>query len=84
MDAKTTAKPVDLAPNPRRALRLDRVLDRLGVSKSTLYQMVADGTFPAPLKVGTANGAAVWLEGWCDDYIATRIEQRDSKSAKAA
>lgn len=36
----------------RPALRLREVLDLLPVSKSTLYQRIADGRFPSPFKNG--------------------------------
>jgi predicted DNA-binding transcriptional regulator AlpA len=78
-DARRTEAVIE--PNPRRALRLDAVLDRLGIGRSTLYEMIEKGLFPAPLKPGAANGAAIWLEQWVDDYIDGLIKARDAGKA---
>lgn len=40
-----------------RFLRLPDVLDRIGMKKSKLYDMVKKGEFPAPLKIGDTS---VW------------------------
>lgn len=36
-----------------RILRLRKVLDRTGLSRSTLYRKVDDGTFPAQIRIAT-------------------------------
>ena len=37
---------------PIYLLRLPEVINRLGISKSTLYNMITEGTFPSPIKMG--------------------------------
>ena len=41
-----------------RVVRLPEVLLRVGVSRTTLYTMVRDGRFPAPLHLSTR------IRGW--------------------
>lgn len=43
---------VDPALNVQRLLRLAEVSTMIGLSRSSIYNFVAEGTFPAPIKVG--------------------------------
>ena len=45
---------------PDRIIRLKTVLARTGLSRSTIYRKIAEGTFPAQLKIST-NGTG-WHE----------------------
>lgn len=49
---------------PDRILRLDAVLDRTGLSRSTLYRKVEQGTFPAQVRIATR------CVGWRESAIA--------------
>jgi prophage regulatory protein len=48
---------------PDRIIRLKTVLVRTGLSRSTIYRKIAEGTFPAQLKIST-NGT-----GWHESDI---------------
>lgn len=54
---------------PDRIIRLKTVLARAGLSRSTLYRKIAEGTFPAQLRI-SLHGAG-WRESdidrWVDD-----------------
>jgi prophage regulatory protein len=52
-------------------LRLPAVRQRTGLSRSTIYQRVVQGTFPAPISLGAR--AVGWLESEVDDWIASKI-----------
>ncbi|MGA7951474.1 MAG: AlpA family transcriptional regulator [Thiobacillaceae bacterium] len=53
-------------------LRLPMVKARTGLSRSTLYLRIAEGSFPAPISLG---GRAVgWIEAEVNDWVARRIE----------
>ena len=54
--------------NTERIIRLKTVLDRTGLSRSTIYRKIAEGTFPAQLKIST-NGAG-WRESDINRWIA--------------
>lgn len=55
-------------PNPERIIRLQTVLARTGLSRSTLYRKIAERTFPAQLKI-SIHGAG-WHESAIDRWIA--------------
>jgi prophage regulatory protein len=52
-------------------LRLPTVRTRTGLSRSTIYLRVSQGTFPGPVSLG---GRAVgWVEGEIQSWLAERI-----------
>lgn len=57
----------------KRLLRLPNVLERTGLSRSTLY---ADPSFPKAVKVG--QRAVAWPEDEIDAWIEARIEAREA------
>ena len=57
---------------PRKILRLPIVLDRTGLSRSTVYQRVTEGRFPRPVSLG--DRAVGWIEAEVEEWIACRIE----------
>ena len=54
-----------------RILRLDTVLDRTGLSRSLIYQLVSEGNFPAQIHLGSRSVG--WIETEVDDWINARI-----------
>lgn len=54
-------------------LRLPVVKARTGLSRSTIYLRVNNGTFPRPINLGAR--AVGWLESEIDSWLAQRIEQ---------
>jgi len=59
---------------PDRIVRLKTVLARTGLSRSTIYRKIAEGTFPAQLKIST-NGAG-WRESDIDRWVADPVRWR--------
>ena len=53
---------------PDRIIRMDTVRDRTGLSRSTIYRKIAEGTFPPRIKI-SMNGAG-WRESDIDRWIA--------------
>ena len=53
-----------------RLLRLTEVLARCGLSRSSLYRMMRDGSFPEPLKVGVR--AVRWRESEIEAWLESR------------
>lgn len=56
--------------NPERIIRLQTVLARTGLSRSTLYRKIAEGTFPAQVKI-SVHGAG-WWESAINRWMPTR------------
>jgi len=63
-----------------RLIRRPEVLERVGLSSSTLYEMTAAGEFPAPIPIG--RQAVAWLDSEVDAWIKERIDLRDSRQRK--
>ena len=55
-------------PAPDRIVRLKTVLARTALSRSTIYRKIAEGTFPAQIRI-SVNGAG-WRESDIDRWIA--------------
>ena len=53
-------------------LRLPAVKATTGLSRSTIYLRVTEGTFPKP--VGLGSRAVGWLEAEIQDWLQRRIE----------
>jgi prophage regulatory protein len=64
--------------SPPRLLRLKEVQDRVGISKTTIYDRVKAKSFPAPVHLGTM---AAWVESEVDAWILDRINDRDQGKA---
>jgi prophage regulatory protein len=65
---------------PDRIIRLKTVLARTGLSRSTIYRKIGEGTFPAQLRI-SVNGAG-WRESeinrWIVDPVASDMPVRFS------
>ena len=58
---------------PIRFLRLPEVMERTGLSRSTIYVRLAEGRFPQPVRLG---GRAVgWIEAEIDEWVRERIAE---------
>lgn len=62
-----------------KLIRLTKVMDYTGLARSTIYKYISEGTFPKPVSLG--GRAAAWVESEVQEWILTRIEERDAQSA---
>ena len=60
--------------HPDRIIRLKTVLARTGLSRSTIYRKIIEGTFPAQIRIST-HGAG-WRESDLDRWIADPVAWR--------
>lgn len=69
---------------PERVLRLHDVLNRTGVSRSTLYAMIKTGEFPSPIALGPNSRG--WLESVTEEWVRSRptVDLRRHADARAA
>lgn len=58
-----------------RIIRLKTVLARTGLSRSTLYRKIGEGTFPAQIRI-SIHGAG-WRESAINQWIADPQSYRD-------
>lgn len=60
------------SPTIKRILRIEDVTLKSGLPKSTVYKAIADGKFPAPMKL-LGSKASGWLESDIDAWIDARV-----------
>jgi prophage regulatory protein len=58
---------------PRVILRLRHVVARTGLSRSTIYERIQAGEFPAQVSLGAR--AVGWLEADIDAWIAAQVKR---------
>lgn len=56
-----------ITETPDRILRLSSVLDRTGLSRSTLYRKIEAGTFPRQIRI--AARCAGWRESAVNEWL---------------
>lgn len=57
-------------------LRRKQVEKRTGLSRSTIYLRIQEGTFPKPINLG--ERAVGWLENEIEAWLTARIKLRDN------
>jgi prophage regulatory protein len=62
--------PMDL-PTPDRILRINAVLERTGLTRSTLYRKIERGTFPPQIKL--SERCAGWRESAINAWLRNPI-----------
>ncbi|MER9410659.1 AlpA family phage regulatory protein [Mesorhizobium sp. M0589] len=67
-------------PEPDRIIRLRTVLARTGLSRSTMYRKIGEGTFPAQIKI-SLNGAG-WRESDINRWVADPVSWHTCASRK--
>ena len=66
--------------NTERIIRLKTVLDRTGLSRSTIYRKIAEGTFPSQVKI-SIHGAGRH-ESAVNRWIADPAHYREEEPAE--
>ncbi|MEO6214587.1 MAG: AlpA family phage regulatory protein [Sphingomonas sp.] len=67
---------------PDRIIRLKTVLARTGLSRSTLYRKMADGTFPDKVRI-SVHGAG-WHESAVNRWVADPVAYREDRAGGEA
>lgn len=57
-------------------LRRKQVEKRTGLSRSTIYLRIQEGTFPRPVNLGAR--AVGWLENEIESWLTDRLEVRNN------
>lgn len=68
---------MSLTSTSPRLLRMKRVCDLTGISKSHVYHMVSKGQFPKPVSLVPGGSSKGWVEEEVVDWIESRIKQRN-------
>jgi prophage regulatory protein len=65
---------------PLRLIRMKQVMAMTGLARCTIYRDMARGSFPKPVKIGTA---ICWPAHEVEAFIAQRIAERDGANPAA-
>lgn len=69
-----TAVAASPSSQPLRFLRLPEVIATCGLSRSSVYDAIKQGRFPAPVQLGGKSVA--WLSSEIESWMAGRIAAR--------
>jgi prophage regulatory protein len=64
------------ATPPRRALRIGKASEKTGFSESTIWRLVRQGQFPAPVRL--SPGCTAWFEHEIDSWLDAKSLKRDA------
>ena len=67
-------------PELERILRMRTVLERTGLSRSTLYRKMRDGTFPSQVRI--SEHCCGWRESAINRWIADPVAYTEAKNAE--
>ncbi|MBN1586028.1 MAG: AlpA family transcriptional regulator [Candidatus Omnitrophica bacterium] len=62
-------------------LRLPKVKERTGLSRSGIYERIKTGGFPRPVRLGLR--AVGWIEEEVDAWVQGRIKESRTRTRKA-
>ena len=57
-------------------MKLPTVMDLTGYRRTAIYQKIAEGTFPAPVKLGPR--AVAWVSEEIKEWMDARVTERDA------
>lgn len=64
-------------PKNLSILRRKQVEQRTGLSRSTIYLHIKEGSFPRPINLGAR--AVGWLENEIDAWLIARLDARNNR-----
>ena len=60
----------------KKFIRLPEVISRTGYKRTSIYEKISEGTFPAPINLGPR--AVAWVSEEIDKWMDARIAERDA------
>lgn len=69
----------DVQAKPQRLLNMKEVIDRVKLSKATIYKRISDGEFPRQISIGGKRVA--WLESEIDEWIVEHVKASRLRAA---
>jgi len=61
-----------------RLLRAKQVAERVGMSKTHLYRLMANEEFPRSVQLTPNGSARAWLESEIDEWIDSKAKARNA------
>lgn len=66
----------------QKIVRLPEVIERTSLSRSTIYEMMAEGRFPRPVKLNRRSNG--WIEAEINAWLDSRIVTRSTSERSGA
>ncbi len=66
--------------NPKtshRFMRTREVCEKTGLSKSSIYEMMAQGSFPQTVRLSEAGRSVAFVESEIEDWMVSRVSARN-------
>ena len=63
-------------------MRLPNVMVATGLSRSTIYKRINEGTFPAPVRIGPRTVA--WVTKEIEEWVRRRISESRDRAGRPA
>ena len=60
----------------KKFIRLPEVIRRTGYKRTSIYEKISEGTFPAPIKLGPR--AIAWVSEEIEKWMDERVAERDA------
>jgi len=60
----------------KKLVRLPQVIERTSLKRSTIYEMMGNGSFPKPVKLNLRSNG--WIEAEIDAWLDRRVAQREA------
>ena len=60
----------------KKFIRLPEFISRTGYRRTSIYEKIAEGTFPALIKLGPR--AVAWVSEEIDKWMDARVAERDA------
>jgi prophage regulatory protein len=68
----------ELPQRPQRLIRKAELPEYVGVNRTAIQEMIADGSFPKPIKLTAAGRHVAWLES---DIVAWQLKRAAERDA---
>lgn len=67
-----------------RVLRMQGVCEKVGLGRSSIYELIAQGQFPRPFRLTPGGRAVGWFEADLDAWLMSRrVSPENDKPVKA-
>ena len=76
--SENTAMTQTSKPN-KKLLRIRKVVDLTGISKSYIYMLAKKNEFPQPIELVPGGSSVAWVEAEIQEWISSRIQARDGE-----
>jgi len=60
-----------------RIMRLKEIIEKTGLSRSTIYNLISQGRFPKQIELGARSVG--WVDAEIDEWLETKVVHRNAQ-----